>query len=160
MKKFLFIAVLVPFFAMAQQPKASEILGIQVTKFHEDSGFLSIEMTVEVDGRRLGPTERWEVTPFVGGVELPLIAACRLHKSRMAERKRVLDNGPMEYHSSLFGIDAVVRGDYRQTYFYRVRVPWKESMRGAPIELKTRHIVCLKEYLSEEKLSSTSIPSR
>lgn len=143
MKKFLLL--LMPLVAAAQHP-ASEVLGMKIYAVNLKDNLATVVYKLDIDGSKVKPTERWEVTPTLGGVNLPMIVVNGRQKTNMVERGQRL--GDKSDHSEEFNVRRSDHISLKRT----ATVPWQSAMNGAPVVLKTRVLTCCNERSLEEAL--------
>jgi outer membrane protein OmpA-like peptidoglycan-associated protein len=169
MKKIIFAALLFALCAPLSAQKSghehttSGVLGMQIRKFERVGDQVAVAVDMNLSGRRIRPTERYEITPVIvaGGQSrsLPSIVVNGNNKRHIARRARVIGHSVQTYGAAGAAMTENVRLMDNRTVQYTATVPYAEWMRGAMLRLDTRLLTCLRAYDLTETIATLHAPA-
>lgn len=162
MKKILLFLALLPVSVFGDGLTASETLDVRALQFERVGDEVLVQLALDVDGRRVGTKDRWELTPVVEAGEraedLPPIVISGRSRSNMYRRAQKLGHSRVDYGGEGAMVDETVRRDEGRSVVYNTTLAWQPWMEGASLNLYTRLISCCSDRNMGEELLATLFP--
>ena len=159
MKKIIIAALLSAFAlpAMAQYTAPE----VTVKKFAKEGNMVNVELSVDIDGKTIRPTERWVYYPVIrsGGTErpLPTIVINGNNKRKMERRAEVLGRGWTVTPAPQ--IEENVHRKDAKTLEYRATVPYEDWMRNSTLVMNTELTSCAHPYNYTDNIGTIYAPA-
>lgn len=159
MKKILFIALLAVFSFTAFAQRSNEnAVNVRLVKFERTGQTVTVEFSVEVDGRNVRTTDSWTLMPQIrAGAQsrgLPFVVINGNNERKMAARAE-------KFGGSSYGALMVetVRGNDFRNITYSVEVPYEEWMGNSFLLVENQLTSCTNRTVFTRNLGALNAPA-